>query len=117
MRLLAVMRVTLIPREGIEETRGKAPKTSKPIGTTLGPPTSLGSFPTFSGQFQCVLQTTRAPQNVGIIWMTVPLTTHFNAAESVGVVHVCFTLPLYIHSIPAFVLTLDHLWDKSMAAG
>lgn len=106
----------LVSRESAEETGGKAPKTSKSLESTLGTPAALCRLPALLGQFQCELQPTGALQYVGISRVVVALTAHLNAAKSVGIVHISLTLPLYIHSIPAFVLTLDHLWDEGMAA-
>lgn len=120
MALLAMLAVLvtlmLVSKETAEDTGGNAPKTSKVLESTVGAPAALCRPPALCCQLQCVLQPTGALQYVGVSRVVVALTAHLNATKSVSVVHISLTLPLYIHSIPAFVLTLDHLWDEGMAA-
>ncbi|TNN80692.1 hypothetical protein EYF80_009043 [Liparis tanakae] len=61
-------------------------------------------------QLKCVLQPTGALQYEGISRVAVALTVHLNATESTLLPH------LYVHSVPAFVLTLDHFWDEGLAS-
>lgn len=107
----------LLAGETTEKVGGEIPEASRVLKPIARVPRCMRtpSPPLFS-QLQRVLQPAGPLQYVGVVGMAVALAGHLDAAESVRIVHVRLTLPLCIDSIPAFVLTLDHLWNVSSAA-
>lgn len=67
---------------GVSEILIHHHSTFKPTKSTVGTMRALSSLALF-GQFQCVLQPTRALQYVGIIRVAVAFTAHLNATKPV----------------------------------
>lgn len=70
------------PAVGVPEILIHHHSTFKPIESTVGTMRALSSLALF-GQFQCVLQPTRALQYVGIIRVAVAFTAHLNTTKPV----------------------------------
>lgn len=70
----------------------------------------------FLCQVYRILQPTGASQNVRIVRVSVPFTSHFYCTKAVSIVHVSLTLPLYIIAIRPSVVTLDNLRLKGIAS-
>lgn len=114
LMLMLALLLMLATRETTKEVGGEIPKATRLLGSVGG--TRPLPCPPFFGQLQGVLQSTGAFQYVGIVWMAVALTAHLDVTKLVGVVQISLTFPLHVDSIPAFVFTLNSLWDKCSAA-
>merc|ERR1719422_2404400 len=60
-------------------------------------------------QLQCVLQATTTSKNVVILGIIISLTNNLHFPKPDGALHVSLALPLDISTIPASVVTLNHL--------